>query len=96
MPLPGFYCQKQDAYYLSDMRNALHHKAYQRTDARINKAWPFDRWKLTLYAEALNVFDRANLRYDNLNGYDPKTGQASLEFMDMLPIVPSVGLVWEF
>jgi hypothetical protein len=96
MPIPGFFQIQNNSYYLSAARNALYNKAYARTDFRINKAWVFDRWKLTLYGEALNVFDRSNLLFENLNGYSPISGQTSLEFNSMLPIVPSVGLVTEF
>lgn len=96
MPIPGFFSFENGNYYLSAQRNRLYDKPYARIDSRINKAWEFDRWKLTLYAEVLNVTDRANLHYDNLNGYNPNTGLASLEFINMLPIVPSVGLVGEF
>lgn len=96
MPLPGFYRLQNGAYYLSATRNALYDRAYARSDVRLNKAWELRRRKLTLYCEALNVFDRANPRYDNLNGYNPATGQATLEFMNMLPILPSVGVTWDF
>lgn len=96
MPITGFYRLQNGAYYFSANRNALNNNAYARSDARVNKAWALERSKLTLYVEALNALDRANSRYDNLNGYNTTTGQANLQFMNMLPTVPSAGVVWEF
>lgn len=96
MPLPGFYRLQHGLYYLSSARNAVYGSAYARTDARINKNWTFDRWKLSLYAEVINMLDRANPRFDNFNGYNPSTGQANLQFMSMLPILPEAGVAWEF
>jgi hypothetical protein len=96
MPMPGYYRFQGGSYYLSSIRNGLRNKPYLRTDFRINKAWAIEHGKLTLYAEALNVFDRANSRYDDIYGYNPGNGWANMEFMDMLPIVPSAGVTWEF
>ena len=96
MPLPGFYSLQSGSYYLAATRNALYEKAYERTDARLNKAWAFDRWKLTLYAEAVNILNRTNPRYLSFEGYNATTGLSHLQFVNMLPIIPSAGVVLEF
>lgn len=96
MPVPGFFRVQAGTYYLSAMRNAVYDHPYQRTDFRMDKRWTFDRWKLTFYAEVVNVLDQANQRFENLNGFGPVTGQASLQFMSMLPILPEAGLTFEF
>ncbi len=95
-PLPGFYQRKGSDYALSESRNAVRLKPYQRTDVRINKAYPHDRWKLTLYAEVINVFNRENIRFDSFSGYNPVTAQAYPKFDRMAPILPSAGVVLEF
>jgi hypothetical protein len=96
MPIPGFYSQQGSVYYLSVDRNALREKAYERTDIRVNKAWAFDRWKLTLYAEAVNILNRTNPHYESFRGYNFPSETLSLGFVNMLPILPSAGVVLEF
>ncbi|MDR3677143.1 MAG: TonB-dependent receptor [Acidobacteriota bacterium] len=97
MPIPGFYShQGTPYYYLSSDRNALREKAYESTDVRVNKAWAFDRWKLTLYAEAVNILNRTNPRYESFRGYNTTSGTLNLGFVNMLPILPSAGVVLEF
>jgi hypothetical protein len=95
-PVPGFLRREGDEYYLAASRNNLRLDPYQRFDARINKACVFDRWKLTLYAEVINLLNRRNRRFDSFNGYNPVTGQAYLSFSKMFPILPSVGVALEY
>ncbi len=95
-PVPGFLRREKEEYFLSVSRNDLRLDSYQRVDARINKACAFDRWKLTLYAEIVNLLNRRNRRFDSFNGYDPATGQAYLSFSKMFPILPSLGVALEF
>jgi outer membrane receptor for ferrienterochelin and colicin len=94
-PLPGFYRMQSGQYYLAESRNALRLDAYSRIDARINKAYVFDRWKLTLYGEVVNLLNRSN-RYPSCDGYNAKTGQTWMTLDRMFPILPSVGVVLEF
>jgi hypothetical protein len=63
---------------------------------RINKSRTFDRWKITVYGEVVNLLNRPNYRFDSYNGYNPATGQAYLSFMNMFPILPSAGVMVEF
>jgi len=63
---------------------------------RLNKAYVFDRWKLTLYAEVVNLFNRANYRFESFGSYNARTGQCNLYFDRLLPILPSAGVVLEF
>ena len=46
-------------YLLDAERNAVRMGAYQRTDVRVNKSWAYDRWKLTLYGEVVNMTNRS-------------------------------------
>jgi TonB dependent receptor/CarboxypepD_reg-like domain/TonB-dependent Receptor Plug Domain len=95
-PVPGYFSKTGPQYYLAEARNAVRLDPYHRTDMRINKAFVFDRWKLTLYGEAINLTNRANYRYDTFDGYNAKSGAAWPGFNKMLPILPSAGIVWEF
>jgi hypothetical protein len=95
-PLPGFYRRDGARYFLAESRNALRLDPYHRADVRLNKAYVFDRWKLTLHAEVINLFNRANYRFDSFGGYNAQTGQCSLTLNRLLPILPSAGVVLEF
>ena len=65
-------------------------------DARINKAYAFQRWKLTLYGEVINLLDRSNYLFMSFDGYNSATGRVSLSVTRMFPIIPSIGVVLEF
>jgi outer membrane receptor for ferrienterochelin and colicin len=95
-PLPGFYRMQAGQYYLAESRNALRMDAYSRVDVRINKAYVFVRWKLTLYGEVINLLNRSNYRFDSFGGYNAKTGRATVMLDRMFPIIPSIGVVLEF
>jgi outer membrane receptor protein involved in Fe transport len=69
--------------------------AYQRTDARINKVWPRDKWRITLYGEVVNLTNRTNYRWDSYNSYNSRTGQVSLTLDKMFPILPAAGITIE-
>jgi len=94
-PVPGFFRLVGPLYYLAEARNAVRLAPYRRTDLRINKAFVFGRWKLTLYGEVVNLFNRANTRFDVFNGYNSRTGQAYPAFNKMFPILPSAGAMVE-
>ncbi len=95
-PLPGFYRREGTSYFLSESRNSLRLDPCQRADFRINKAYTFDRCRLTLYGEVVNLLNRRNYRFDSFNGYNARTGQAFLTLDRMFPLLPSVGIVAEF
>jgi len=99
-PVPGFYREDPDAdgvFYLSETRNELRPAAYSRLDLRANKAWLFRGWKLTLFAEVLNVLDRTNTRYTGLDGVDVRIGgRAFFETDTLFPLLPSAGITVDF
>ncbi len=66
--------------------------AYARVDFRVDKSWAFSRWKMTLYAEVLNVTNHDNLiSTGQLSG-----GAQGVATERALPILPTAGLVFEF
>ncbi len=95
-PLPGFYRIQDGQYFLAESRNQVKVDTFQRVDARLNKAYVFQRWKVTLYAEVVNVFNRANHRFSSFDGYNSRTGRVWLSVTKMFPIIPSAGVVLEF
>ncbi len=94
-PIPGYLQQSGTLYYLTNVRNQLRMPYYLRTDARVNKSWTKDKWKLTLFGEVINLTNRTNYLYDSFNGYNTKTFQAFLTMDTMFPILPSAGIVFE-
>ncbi len=95
-PVPGFFRRSGDTYVLAAERNGARLDPYQRTDVRINKSKTFDRRKMTIYAEVVNVFNRPNYRFDSYNGYDPATRQSYLSFSNLFPVLPAAGIMFEF
>jgi len=67
---------------------------YSRLDVRANKAFNFDRWKLTLYAEVLNMLARVNDRYTTT--VDTVNGRLSINRDSMFPFLPIAGIRLEF
>ena len=94
-PMPGFLEKTGTLYYLTDKRNALRLGNYQRTDFRVNKNWTHVKWKTTLYGEVVNITNQTNYRFDSFDGYNSKTGQASITLDKLFPILPSLGVVLE-
>jgi TonB dependent receptor/CarboxypepD_reg-like domain len=68
---------------------------YERLDFRVDKAWAFPRWKMTLYAEGLNLTNHENRRIVG-STFNPVTGLPIAVTERGLPITPTAGLVFEF
>jgi hypothetical protein len=94
-PIPGYLVEIGGLYYLGSSRNQLRFHAYTRTDARINKAWTHEKWKLTLYGEVINLTNRSNFVFESFDGYNLTTRQAWFTVDKMFPILPSVGMTFE-
>jgi hypothetical protein len=97
-PIGGFYERRGDPArtYLSRQLNLLRMPPYQRLDLRANKAFPFDRWKLTVYGELLNATNHDNRRLLGLNRINGNTAEVRLSIDRVLPIVPVGGVAVEF
>jgi hypothetical protein len=68
---------------------------YERLDVRFDKAWAFSRWKMTLYAEGLNMTNHDNPRFLAIT-IDPTTGKVLPVLASGLPITPTAGITFEF
>lgn len=95
-PIPGFFRSQGDDLFLSPERNALRLPAYSQLDLRANKAFLFEKWKLTLSAEVLNVTHHKNLRLPIIEGIDPITGRVFRHFGATMPVLPALGVAIEF
>ena len=95
-PIPGFFRQAGDTFFLSDRRNEVRLPDYARLDVRVSKAFLFKRWKLTATGEVLNLLNRNNLRYAGFDGFEISTGRVFGQLDRVLPILPSAGVVIEF
>jgi hypothetical protein len=96
-PVPsGTFVKIGNNQYVPIGLNGTRLGSYTRLDVRADKDWAFQRWKLTLYSEVLNLTNHYNGRYDYESGIDPGTGQAHVNTLEGLPITPTVGLVFQF
>ena len=96
-PIPsGTYIPLSNGQYVAVGLNETRLGIYQRVDVRADKDWAFQRWKLTLYGEVLNLTNHYNSRYFYSSGVDPVTGKALIKTLQGLPITPTAGLVFQF
>jgi hypothetical protein len=96
-PVPsGTYVQVGNGQYAAVGINQTRLGVYERLDIRADKDWAFQRWKLTLYAEILNLTNHYNPRYFYESGINQQTGQATVQTLQGLPLTPTAGLVFQF
>jgi hypothetical protein len=95
-PIPGFFRTQGDDVFLASERNSLRLPAYSRVDLRVNKAFLFEKWKLTLSGELLNVTNHKNLRVPIIHGLNLTTGQVFRHFGSSMPVLPALGVAIEF
>jgi len=92
----GTYIQAGNGQFVAVGLNQTRLGLYQRLDIRADKDWAFQRWKLTLYGEVLNLTNHYNARYFYSSGVDPITGQALIKTLQGLPLTPTAGVVFQF
>ena len=95
-PVAGFYESRRGGVFLSSERNRYRPESYSRWDVRANKAFIFERWRLTLYGEVINLLNRTHTRYTGLDELDTGTGRVFLERDTLFPFLPSAGVTIEF
>jgi hypothetical protein len=96
-PVPGFLRRDGNSLALAADRNQARLPNYSRLDARINKAFLFRRWKLTLSGEVLNVLGRQNvivIATDPVRIFSSNQFSARLE--DSFGILPTMRVAFEF
>jgi len=95
-PAAGYYESRGDGrYFLSTERNTLRVPVYTRLDVRANRTFTWQTKRLTVFVEALNLYDRDNVRAAS-PGINGNTHQLFGVFDSMFPRIPSAGLLLEF
>ena len=96
-PVPsGTFAQIASGQFVPAGINTTRLGLYQRLDVRADKDWAFQRWKLTLYGEVLNLTNHYNGRFAYESGIDPNTGKVLVKTLQGLPITPTVGVAAQF
>ena len=78
--------------------NSFRYDPFHRLDIRINKDFIFSSWKMSLYLELLNAYNRKNIltfNYDENYARDER-GEVIKDIIRQLPIVPYIGIKSEF
>ena len=94
-PLPGYYTQVGEAYFLSAHRNALRLPTYGRLDLRANRTFAWGQRRLTLFAEVINVLNQENVRFTPPR-VNTVTRRVTGLFDSLVPVIPSAGILIEF
>ena len=94
-PTTGYWTGHDGAYFVGTARNTVDVPAYARLDVRANRTFTWDRTRLTLFLEAINVTSRRNVRFA-LPSINRRTFEATDLYEPMLPRIPSMGVLIEF
>ena len=94
-PTIGYWSERDGAYFVGTERNTVSVPAYSRLDVRANRTFTWDRKRLTLFLEAINVLGRENVRYA-LPSINRRTFEATGLYDPMVPRIPSIGVLLEF
>jgi outer membrane receptor for ferrienterochelin and colicin len=94
-PTVGYYDARGGTYFAGTERNTLRVPAYSRVDVRANRTFTWDRKRLTLFVEAINVANRSNARAA-LPGVNRQTFVVTGLYEAMVPLIPAVGILLEF
>jgi hypothetical protein len=94
VPLVGYFEGNLAGLRLSAVRNHVRLPPYARLDARATRTFTYERSRLTLFAEVMNVLGRRN--YGQSDG-SIRTNFDAVNFTErLLPRVPSAGILIEF
>lgn len=93
-PLPGYFRGTVDDLFVSDVRNQVRMPTYLRIDARANRTYTYNRRRLTLFLEVINLTGRRNL--GTADGSVRSNFQAVNYTEKLIPWLPSIGLLIEF
>jgi hypothetical protein len=95
IPTAGYWTERDGLDFVGDARNTLRVPFYSRLDARMNRTFRWNQKRLTLFLEALNVYNRENVRAETPS-VNIRTFQAIHLYETLLPFVPSIGARLEF
>jgi len=90
--LDSIYDADEDSYFpISGQYNSDRLPNFHQLDIRVDKDFTFRRWKLTVYLDVMNVYNRKNPESTIYNfDYTEKT------FLFGLPLIPNLGVKAQF
>jgi len=94
VPLVGYFEEDEAGLRLSSGRNRVRLPVYVRLDVRVTRTFTFDRRRLTLFLEVMNLLSRENL--GQAGGIVRSSRQVTGSTERLVPFVPSAGLLIEF
>ncbi|HET9271091.1 MAG TPA: TonB-dependent receptor, partial [Vicinamibacterales bacterium] len=94
MPIIGYFGGTPDALVLTATRNQVRLPLYARFDVRVNRTFTFDRGRITLFVEVMNLLGRDN--YGQNTGAVLPNRRAIGYIERLIPLVPSAGFLIEF
>jgi hypothetical protein len=94
-PIVGYFRGTPEDLFLASVRNAVRLPLYARLDVRANRTFTFERSRLTLFVEVMNLLGRNN--GGQSDGFVVANTLNAVGFVEgLLPRVPSAGLLFEF
>jgi hypothetical protein len=93
-PIPGYFESRGDELWLASERNLVRLPLYSRLDLRANHTFTFDRRRLTVFVELVNVLGRENLAADRPRVQN--NGRVTSATHSLFPFLPSAGLMVDF
>ena len=93
-PIVGYFDGTPEALTLGSVRNAVRMPVYARLDLRGSRTFTFERRRLTLFVELMNVTGRHN--FGPADGVVRVNRVAEGYIERLLPFVPSAGILIEF
>jgi hypothetical protein len=86
------YLASSDSYVASyGVTNSSRLPPFSQLDIRVDKTWTFDHWALNVFLDLLNAFN-----HRSIEGVAYSYDYANREFVQGLPIFPSIGVKGEF
>jgi hypothetical protein len=94
-PLPGYFREVNGQYFLGSEKNQLRLPTYSRLDVRADRSFTYQRRRLTLFVEAINVFNRTNVAPAEPSISFP-SGRVQNVTEELFPLLPMAGVLIEF
>ena len=78
--------------------NAERFSPYHRLDVRVHRYFNVRNGRLSIFAEVRNLYNRSNIRRYHYSIWTNEDGEQKVikDAQEWLPIVPSIGVNWEF
>ena len=79
-------------------RNQSRHPTFSSVDARLSRRFKVPRGSLLAFIEISNLFNRKNVCCLDWDLEEDAAGNETLEFSEdyWLPLLPAIGVLWEF